>query len=204
MLRISKTINNAMVPYIYHSKTFHFGLTGFTNFLWQSGPFHRHQVQRLAFHFGKIALLHCIRWLAPDEVFELLEPPVVTNPRSLQYFWRCQIRELAREVDLLCLTVDLRGMPKEDIPMVDRILRSVFGSVKRIKFVETDGFGTSKEVGGEDERIQGLNDTSWRELCRGYFERHRRHHYFFSMDLMRKGEAELERMMDENRAFFDQ
>lgn len=204
MFRVSKMLNSQLVPFVLHSVDFHFGLTGFTNFLWQSGPVNRPEIRRITFHFGKLALLHCIRWLAPDPVFELLEPPVVTNPRSLQYFWRCQIQDLAREMNLLTLTLDLKSMPAADVPMVTRILGNAFGSVGRIRFIETDKQGNSEIVGSEDARLDGLkHQQSWRVLCAGYFERHKRHQYFSKWELMNLGGEQLDMLMDLEKEAFD-
>ncbi|KAF1841790.1 uncharacterized protein K460DRAFT_344981 [Cucurbitaria berberidis CBS 394.84] len=203
MFRISKAINESLVPFVFHSTDFHFGLTGFTNFLWQSGPINRLETRRLTFHFGKLALLHCIRWLAPDPVFELLEPPVVTNPPSLQYFWRCQIQDLVRDLHLLTLTVDLEGIPSADIPMVVHILQGVFGSVERMLFVETDKGSNSKKVKLSDETVKMAGRMSWREMCKAYWEGHRTHQYFFKWDLMRATTEEFDKLMEEDKDFFD-
>ncbi|KAJ4373943.1 hypothetical protein N0V83_002682 [Neocucurbitaria cava] len=202
MFRISKAISKHLVPFVYHSTDFHFGLTGFTNFLWQSGPINRPEIKRLTFHFGKLALLHCIRWLAPDPVFELLEPPVVTNPPSLQYFWRCQIQDLVRELNLYTLTVDLRCIPPADIPMVVHILRNAFGSVERMVFVETDRRGGTTQVEYDDERLKPAKESSWREMCKGYWERHRQHQYFFKWDLLHATTEDFEKRIEENKGFF--
>lgn len=202
MFQISKATNKHLVPYIYHSTDFHFGLTGFTNFLWQVGPTHRPEIRRLTFHFGKLALLHCIRWLAPDPVFELLEPPVVTTPRSLQFFWRCQIQDLVRDLNLLTLTINLKGVPSEDVPMVIRILKNAFGGLERLLFVETDKYGNSKSVEFDDRTTELFDKQSWREMCRGYYERHRIHQYYLKWDLLRMETDELEDLMDEDKDFF--
>lgn len=202
MFQISKATNKHLIPYIFHSTDFHFGLTGFTNFLWQAGPANRPEIRRLTFHFGKLALLHCVRWLAPDPVFELLEPPVVTSPRSLQFFWRCQIQDLVRDLDLLTLTINLKGVPPEDIPMVIHILKNAFGSLERLLFVDTDKYGNSKKVEFDDKTKELLGKQSWREMCRGYFERHRIHQYFLKWELLRVESDEFEGLMDDDKEFF--
>lgn len=200
---ISPHLNRTLVPYVFAATNFHFGLTGFTNFLWQAGPHNRSLVRRLTFHFGKSALLHCMRWLAPDHVFELFAPPVVTTPRSLQYFWRCQIQDLAREVRLLTLTIDVRGMPSQDLGMVTRMLKEVFGSVERVLFVETESNGRIRVLGEEDERVRMAREgASWRDMCRGYFERYNRSHYLMKFDLVGMEGAVLEERMD-GRGEFD-
>ncbi|KAF1940508.1 hypothetical protein EJ02DRAFT_314059, partial [Clathrospora elynae] len=201
MFQISHAISRTMVPYTYRATTFHFSLTGFTNFLWQSGPGNRVEIRRLTFHYGRLALLHCLRWFAPDPVFDLLQPPVLTNPRALQYFWRCQIRDLAREVNLRCLTIDVKGVPSEDVNMVVRILKNAFGSVEHVRFVETNDDGSAQTVMGIQS--EGLGEKNWRELCTRYFERHRLHQYFSRADLMRVSTGEFQRLMDGDMAFFD-
>ena len=205
MLQISKQMNEHLIPYMYHSTDFHFGLTGFTNFLWQAGPINRPQIRRLTFHFGKLALLHCIRWLAPDSVFELLEPPVVTNPRSLQYFWRCQIQDLARELHLLTLTIDVRDIPTADLAMVARILMSSFGSVQRVQFVTTSKSGKTTKVDSGAECLATLKEEqTWRQLCAGYWERHKSHQYYYKFELMQFESEAFDALMDWDKANFDQ
>ncbi len=202
MFQISKAINVHLLPYVFHSTDFNFGLTGFTNFLWQCGPTNRVEIKRLTFHFGKLALLHCIRWLAPDPVFDLLEPPVVTNPRALQYFWRCQIQDLARELHLLSLTIDIAGIPTNDLPMVVCILRKAFGSIEHMRFVDRNKDGVCKEVKLSDETIRTMEQDSWRDMCSGYLERHRLYHYFYKWDLMSSTAEEYDALMDKDREFF--
>jgi hypothetical protein len=207
MLCISRHIYTTMQPYIFHSTTFHFGLSGTTNFLWQSGPVHRSQIRRLAFHFGKNALLHCVRWLAADPIFDLLEPPQPSGGSGLPLFWRCQLRALAQEVHLLELVVDIDGIPKADIAMVVRILTGVFGSVERVKFVEGSIPGKTVVVDKGDERLAGLGKESWREMVKGYIERYRRqigwHNWHFKMDLVPLREEEVDDLMDKEMEFFD-
>jgi hypothetical protein len=195
LFRVSKSINEHLHPFIYHSTDFHFGLTGFTNFLWQSGAA-RKEIRRLTFHFGKLALLHCIRWLAPDPVFALFEPPVATSPRALQYFWRCQIQDLAKELDLLTLTLDVENVPEEELPMIVAILKESFGSVEKILFVDGEGKRVDVHEGVKESR-------SWREMCEGYFERHQMHSYFFKFELLKAVEGVLGERMDGDRGFFD-
>jgi len=167
LFRISKAMNQHLIPHFYHSTDFEFGLTGFTNFLWQSGPVHRSKIRRLTFRFGKLALLHCIRWLAPDSVFALFEPPVPTNPRALQYFWRCQIQDLVKELHLLCLTVDIKYIHPAEITMVLAILRTAFADIARIRIVETDSNGKSAPVGADDYRLRDIGRQRPGENCVG-------------------------------------
>jgi hypothetical protein len=207
MLRISRHVHTTMRPHILHSTIFHFGLSGTTTFLWQSGPVYRPHIKRLAFHFGRNALLHCVRWLAADPIFELLDPPRPSGGIGLPLFWRCQLRALAKEVHLLELIVDIEGIPKEDLAMVVRILREAFGSVERVKFV--DGFvpGKTGAVEMGDERLADVGTGVWRELVKGYIERYRRsigwHNWHFKMDLVTLKEGEVDLLMDKETEFFD-
>lgn len=203
MFRISKALNEHLFPYVYHCTDFHFGLTGFTNFLWQSGPMKRPEIRRLTFHFGKLALLHCIRWLAPDPVFDLLEPPVVTNPPSLQYFWRCQIQDLVRDLHLITVTINIKGIPSEDVPMVARILQCAFGSVERTMFVDTDEYGNFKKVDLSDALSKEVEELSWKDMCEGYWKRYRQHQYFFKWDLIHATTEDFKKGMDGYQEFFD-
>ncbi|KAH7079036.1 hypothetical protein BKA63DRAFT_488716 [Paraphoma chrysanthemicola] len=204
LFRISKPLTATLLPHIFHSTDFQFGLTGFTNFLWQSGPSTRNEIRRLSFHFGKLALLHCIRWLAPDPVFALFEPPVATNPRSLQYFWRCQIQDLVKDVHLFTLTLNVAQIPREDIPMIVAIMKMAFGSVHRILFVRTDRDGLVSRVALDDEVLREVGkEARWREMCLGYWRRYGRHSYFFKFDLFKAGEKGVDEEMDAMKEFFD-
>jgi hypothetical protein len=207
LLRISRPIHDTMRTYILHSTTFHFGLSGTTNFLWQLGPIYRPHVRRLAFHFGKNALLHCVRWLAADSIFEFLEPPQPNGGSGLPLFWRCQLRALAKELHLLELVVDVEGIPKADLAMVVRILRGVFGSVERVKFVEGLAPRKTEVLERDDERLAGVGKGNWRELVKGYIERYERqigwHNWHFRMDLVGLKESEVNALMDKEEEFFD-
>ncbi|KAF2823443.1 hypothetical protein CC86DRAFT_298782 [Ophiobolus disseminans] len=205
MLRISKRINENLLPYVYHSTDFHFGLTGFTSFLWQSGPTNRREVRRLTFHFGKLALLHCIRWMAPEPVFELFEPPVATNPRSLQYFWRCQIQDLVKEVELLTLTLNIHNIPPEDLPMIVAIMENSFGSVKRLQFVDYARDGKGAYLKKDDDRLKGLvGGQTWRDMCLGYYRRHRMHSYYFKWELLKGIQEDVQDAMNCDKEFYDE
>jgi hypothetical protein len=204
LFRISKALNQHLLPYILHSTDFHFGLTGFTNFLWRSGPTNRREFRRMTFHFGKAALLHCLRWLAPDPVHTLFQPPIATNPRALQYFWRCQIQDLVQELHLLSLTIDVRGIPVEDVRMVLCIVRTAFGSIERLRLVETQVDGTVKVIAADDARMAGwMRATTWRELCAGYFGRYKRKHSHVRFEMIRGTSEDLEEVMDTDSEFFD-
>lgn len=204
LFRINKNVNMHLIPFIYHSTDFHFGLTGFTNFLWQSGPTKRHEIRRLTFHFGKLALLHCIRWLAPDPVFSLFEPPVATNPRALQYFWRCQIQDLVKDLHLFSLTFNIKQIPKADLSMIVAIMKAAFGSIQQIRFIETDANGVARPVELDDERLTGVRRRwTWRELCMQYYEIHRIHSYFFKFELLKSQAEDVQAFMDKDGEFFE-
>jgi hypothetical protein len=176
----------------------------FTNFLWQSGPTKRREIRRITFHFGKLALLHCIRWLAPDPIFALFEPPVITNPRSLQYFWRCQIQDLVKDVELFTLTMNIKQIAPTDLAMIMAIVNISFGSTGRIRFIETDKYGLASTVEMSDKRLAGLNTKhTWRELCVAYYESHRTHSYFYKFDLLRSQVGDLDSVMAQDEEFFN-
>ncbi|KAH5280240.1 hypothetical protein HBI72_017450 [Parastagonospora nodorum] len=204
LFRVSKNITDHLQTHIYHSTDFHFGLTGFTNFLWQSGPEKRHEIRRLTFHFGKLALLHCIRWLAPDAIFLLFEPPVATNPRSLQYFWRCQIQDLVKDLHLFTLTVDIKQIDRTDLPMMIAIMKSAFGSIEKLRFVETDNKGITTPVTLDDKRLSELRKKhTWRQMCLEYYEAHRVHSYFYKFELLKGQVKDLEAIMAKENTFFN-
>lgn len=207
LLRISPAITDTMQPYILHRTAFHFGLTGTTNFLWQLGPDNRTHVRRLAFHFGRSALLHCVRWLAPDQLFDLLQPPVQKEMGGLPHFWRCQLRALVHELHLTELIIDIQIVPSEDIPMVVRALKDSFGSVEKISFVESHLDGTIKALGSSDVRLQGVGKGTWRDMTNGYVERYKRqvgwHNYHFALEIASMTKEELDKRMDADTGFFD-
>jgi hypothetical protein len=207
LLRISPTITATMQPYILHRTAFHFGLTGTTNFLWQLGPTNRSHIRRLAFHFGRGALLHCVRWLAPDPIFDLLQPPVQKDMGGLPHFWRCQLRALARELHLAELIIDIQTIPHADTTMVVRILKESFASVAKITYIETFLDGTTKVFNSEDARLKGVGKETWREMTGGYVERHKRqvgwHNYHFGLEVAGMTGEELEKSMDGEGEFFD-
>jgi hypothetical protein len=206
MMSISKALNSHLVPWIYHTTDFQFGTTGFTSFLWLSGPVRRAELKRVTFKFSdsyQNGLVHCLRWLAPDPILELFDPPVPTSPAALCYLWRCQLMDLAKELHLAVLTIDLYGVLDCDLPLMVRILRQAFGSVEHIRF-KNDSLVVEPNQGLKEKR-------SWREECRGFFERRKgdraggARRWLAMSDQRRKMGAEgLERDMDCNREFFDQ
>lgn len=210
LFRISKETNEHMVPHIFRSTNFQFGMTGFTNFLWQIGPVNRSYLQNLTFSFGRASLLHCVRWLAPDPLWELFEPPVATNPPSLTYFWRCQIQDLMRGLSLLTLTVDIIDVPLADVPMLVRILKSAIGSTEHVRII--DNLGSKKEPEIINQalhwRFPDFEELTWKELALRYHAdyKHLRWHMRHKLvptDPRVDVRSLLEEWMDENRAFFD-
>ncbi|EOA81424.1 hypothetical protein ACJQWK_10654 [Exserohilum turcicum] len=207
LLRISPAITDTLQPYILHRTVFHFGLTGTTNFLWQSGPVNRSHIRRLAFHFGRGALLHSVRWLAPDQIFDLLQPPVQKDMGGLPYFWRCQLRALTNEVHLSELIIDVQAIPHTDLAMVVRIMKEAFGGLEKVTFVETCLDGKTKVLGSGDTRLKDVGNASWRDMTKGYVERYKRqvgwHNYHFGLEVAGMTEEELEKSMDVEKKFFD-
>lgn len=199
MLRVCKSLYAHMAPWIYRTTRFHFELTGFTNFLWISGPENRKNLRRVTFKFSSLAPLHCLRWLSPDPVFMLFDPPAYTSPHGLQYFWRCQIQDLARELHLHTLTLDLQGVQPNHVQMVVRILQHAFGSVQHIRFQE-DG----KDIEECHWRLEGLKvSKTWRELCRQWYTAYSPNQGYMSDSRRAKSIAELEGDMDAETGFFD-
>lgn len=208
LFRISKIINEYMVAHIFRSTNFHFGMTGFTNFLWQIGPVNRSNLQNLTFRFGKTSLLHCVRWLAPDPIWELFEPPVATNPPTLTYFWRCQLQDLMKELDLLTLTVDVRDVPLADVPMLIRILKATVGGIKHIRIIDNRGpFDETKEcTQGLRSRFPNMQEPTWRELGLKYYNDYKHQQWHMRHKWAIRGvdlRAPLNEWMDQDKAFFD-
>jgi hypothetical protein len=159
----------------------------------------------LTFHFGQLALLHCIRWFAADPIFTLFEPPVRTEPRTLQFFWRCLIRELCQELSLLTLTINIKGIPHWDMPMVVAILQTAFKSVERMRFIDTGIDGVVRAVELGDPRLEALGrGATWREMCLRYLRKHPARDRYMKQALLRCKEEVFEEEMDEDKTFFDE
>ncbi|KAJ4990417.1 hypothetical protein SVAN01_04079 [Stagonosporopsis vannaccii] len=171
LFQISRAINEHMVSHIFRSTNFHFGITGFTKFLWQVGPLNRSGIRHLTFHFSKASLLHCIRWMAADPVWELFEPPVATNPPTLMYFWRCQLQDLMKELNLATLTIDIKDVPLADVPMLVRIISTAMGSVKGIHIIDSY-IRSDKSIGEFTQelhlRFPHMRHFTWRDMSLQY------------------------------------
>lgn len=208
LFRISKTINEHMRVHIFRSTNFHFGLTGFTNFLWQIGPINRTYLQNLTFRFGKTALLHCVRWLAPDPVWGLFEPPCATSPPTLTYFWRCQLQDLVNELKLSTLTIDIRDVPLADVPMLVRILKSAVCSTQHIRIIDSLSSEQEPRVCNQalHRRFPDFQEATWRELSLEYHANYKHRRWHMRSKLTQRGadvRALMDECMDQNRAFFD-
>lgn len=125
---------------------------------------------------------------------------MATNPRSLQYFWRAQIQDLIKDLFLDELTIDMEKVPKEDLAMVVAILKTAFGKVGKVMFVD----GGIRAVRVDDERVTALaGKRTWRDLCLGYFVKYRRYSYYFKLELVESGdEVGLGKDMDQDCEFF--
>jgi hypothetical protein len=122
----------------------------------------------------------------------------------MQYFWRLQIQDLAKELHLSVLTIDLKDTPVDDIMFVVSILRHCFGSVQRVRFVKSE---QTLKPGTEGISEDGEIET-WKELCRDAFERYRNnrgHDQCFISAQRKKGSVEhlLALMKEKDSEFFD-
>ena len=109
-----------------------------------------------------------------------------------------------KDLNLLTLTINIKHIPTADIPMMVAILKSAFGGVEKMYFVESENDGTSRSVSLEDERLSGLvMKKTWREMCLNYYQSHRLHSYFFKFDLLKVVEDDLHDMMSCDGKFFD-
>jgi hypothetical protein len=205
LFSISKNISEHMIPHIFRSTNFHFGVTGFTSFLWQLGPRNRSKLQHLTFHFGRASLLHCIRWLAPDAIYELFEPPVATNPVNLMYFWRCQIQDLMKELNLLTLTIDIQDVPPQDVPMYTRILSTAFGSVERVRCTGGQMTTGNKPIITRKGSLQQEPKLTWRDMSVRYFHSYRSQKFYMRRVWQIQADSSdfLQQCMDKNKVFFD-
>ncbi|KAF2643215.1 hypothetical protein P280DRAFT_467281 [Massarina eburnea CBS 473.64] len=199
MFKISKSLNDHLETWIYRTTDFYFQLTGLTNFLWTCGPTNRADIRRITFDFDVHALLHCIRWLAPDPIFQLFEPPLLTEPLALRFLWRIQIKDLTRELRLSHLTLDITCILPNDVPFVVRILRHAFGSIQFLRLLYDGQIIDMKPL-----QLKELKERSWRQMCRAWYERHRASRSW-TMAYERKiaGVDALEADMDKDAAFFD-
>ncbi|KAF2867877.1 hypothetical protein BDV95DRAFT_580814 [Massariosphaeria phaeospora] len=195
IFKISKAMSEHLTPWIFHTTSFCFETTALTSFLWQAGPLRRPEIKRITLKFGKLAPPHCIRWFSPDLLFELFDFAVHTTPKGLQYLWRCQLQELARELHLSILKIDVDEIIQQDVPFVLRILRQAFGSVERVKIVGCDEQLARNYVHDSEHK-------TWRELCDQWFKGPRRSRPYFNpqraSDL-----TELKSVMDDEQEFFD-
>jgi hypothetical protein len=197
--KISKSLSRHLIPWIYRTTTFQFNTTGFTNFLWQAGPNNRTYINKIALDFGRSAIIHCIRWLAPDPVFTLFNPPLATEPPALQYLWRCQIQDLAKQLHLSLLTIDIQNIPTANIPFVVRTLSECFGSCKKIRITSS-----GVHVKLDDERLAGLKKhQTWAELCKTAFESHRWEPWYFDTKVRSLSVDVLLWKMKERGQFFE-
>ena len=129
---ISRNLTARLIPWFFRSTNFYFQTHGLTLFLLNAGPVCRSYIRTMTLNFGLYSLLHCLRWLAPDPVFDLFNPPLFS---TLQFFWRVQIQELLKEVKLDMLTLVVSEVPRDDIAFVTRLIVQSFGSVKWLRLV---------------------------------------------------------------------
>ncbi|KZM19875.1 hypothetical protein ST47_g8962 [Ascochyta rabiei] len=206
---ISKAVNEHMAAHVFRSTNFHFGTTGLTKFLWQLGPLNRSRLQHLSLHFGRGSLLHCIRWLAPDLVYELFEPPVVTDPVNLTHFWRCQLRDLMEELNLLTLTIDIKDVPLTDVPMLFRILQTATRSVERIRVIDNQvrsGALSDNFAQGLPSSFRNMPEATWRALSLNYHANHKYRNWYMKPAWQARDvdhRPALDASMDKECAFFD-
>jgi hypothetical protein len=215
MFSISKALNNHLVPWVYRTIDCHFGTTGFTNFLWLIGPLQRAELRHITFSFaineGKNVLVHFLRWLAPQPIIDLFDPPVPTTPPALCLFWRCQIKDLVKELRLAVLTVDISEISGDDLPMIVRILKNAFGGVECFRFKNN-----GKAMDSSDAKLNTLREErTWRQECREFFEKEmsnpkqvlgRARTGWLSMSVARTKVSveDLEVGMNQDSEFFDQ
>lgn len=169
LLSISKSLNSYLLPWVYSTINFAFGCQGLTNFLWMAGPENRKLIKNMTLVFKCAALTHCIRWMCPDPIHDLFNPrPIVTRAAALQSFWRFSIRDLARDLNLRTLTVDVDGISSNDIPLIVHSLRHFFGNVEFVRYT-----CCGSPLNPDDIRLAGVSKPqSWGEICRDAFTHH--------------------------------
>jgi len=129
---VSRNLQARVIPWFYRSTNFYFQTHGLTLFLWCAGPVGRTNIRKMTLNFGLYSLLHCLRWLAPDPVFDLFNPPLYS---ALQLYWRLEIQQLLKEVKLDMLTLVVSEVPRDDIAFVTRLIVESFGHVKWLRLV---------------------------------------------------------------------
>ena len=156
--------------------------------------------------FGNFALLHCIRWFAPDEIFTLFDPKLTPyNEDSgcgTQYYWRCVVRDLVAELQLKELTIDVEKVPREDVAFVVRCLRHCFGDIEGMRFI-----GKGGEAAGASVKTILSQPLSWSRLCRDAFVRHRNdpyHGHMFDPEVKKMKVEDLDAKMAEEKEWFEQ
>lgn len=150
-----------------------------------------------------------MRWTAPDPVYEMLEPPVATHPTALTYFWRCQLQDLMKELNLLTLTIDIGDVPLADVPMFVRILSTAVGSVERIRVTNSHGrTGLFIEEHVQDLRTHftDIPKMTWRELCQRYHNDYKHYRWHMRQPWANHDvdtRVQLDVWMDKDKTFFD-
>jgi hypothetical protein len=101
------------------------------------------------------------------------------------------------------VTLNIEEIPVADIPMIAAIVKSAFGSVERIRFVETGSDGMICGVDMSDERLEGLRKkTTWKDMCTQYYQNHRVNLYYFKLELLKGQVEDLEGLMSKEEGFF--
>jgi hypothetical protein len=147
ILSLSRPIYYHITPWFFRTTTFHFGTSHLTNFLRGIGPKNRRELRKLAFSFGKLAVVHVARYFVPDEVFTLFNPALTAT----QHYWRVALRDSLREVSLTVLTIKVDMMIKRDVSVVEKSLLSSFANVDRVCFEnENKTLDASTANGGKE------------------------------------------------------
>lgn len=147
--------------------------------------------------------------MAADPVWELFEPPVVTNPKTLIYFWRCQLQDLMKELNLSTLTIDIRDVPLDDVPMLVRIISTATSSVTGIRVI--DSYTRPDQSIGEltqdlHIRFPHMQHFTWREMSLQYHNDYRYQRWHMKQTLALRGVdlcPILETWMNKHKDFFD-
>lgn len=86
-----------------------------------------------------------------------------------------------------------------------RIVVAAFGSVERVKIIETSLREPTKVLAKDDERLLTLGKETWREMTKGYVDRYRKHWHSLHLKkgLGEMSTDELDGLMDKEKEFFD-
>ena len=114
-----------------------------------------------------------------------------------------------KELNLSTLTVDIRDVPLEDVPMLVKIMNTAMGNVERIRVIDNHvrtGILVEEFTQDLHTRFQDMLYPTWRELSLQYHNdyKHQRWHMRHALVLHDvDSRLVLDTWMNKDKAFFD-